>query len=171
LYVQDLGEIEVKFANKHDDCAVNKEDCPILKSVLEIPKAVDSALNDMYTFIGTLEGEPFEKTTSSSVKYLQYSKYTGKKTKYYFLGGHLYVVSPKTNLLKFINIQGVFEDPKLANSFKKCGNTTDCYSDNDFEFPMSSTLVDTVIKMMVEEIRGSKIAPADTVNNGKDDMN
>src|SRR5687767_11170866 len=47
MYVQDLGEIELSFANKHDDCAVNKEDCPILKSVSPIPKAIDTALNDM----------------------------------------------------------------------------------------------------------------------------
>ena len=168
LYVQDLGSIELQLANKHDLCAVDTRDCPVLRSVLELPKAVDTATNDMYTFVGTLDGISFERTTSGASRYMQHSKFTGKKPKYYFIGNYLYVVNPSTNLLKYINVQGVFENTLEAESFKKCGGAN-CFNSYDFEMPISSTIVDTLVQLVITEIRGSRILPSDNTNDSKDD--
>ncbi len=167
MYLQDLGEVILHKSNKHDDCAINLNECSVLKTD-PLPKAVDSNLNTMTTFVGDLEGNAFEKTTYSAAIYSSYSKYTGRKPKYYEIGDEIYIINPKTNLLKYINVIRVCEDPRAANSFKKCGNPSECYQDLDFEFPCSSTIIDMIVKLCVEEIRGSRILPPDTKNDSTD---
>lgn len=167
LYIQDLGEIEMQWANSHDNCERDPRSCSILRSVNKLPKAIDTSLSDLYTFIGTVEGESFERTTSSSARFIKYSKYTGHKPKYYFIDDYLYVVHPKTNLLKYVNVQGVFENPLFAESFKKCG-AVDCFENYNFEMPISASIVDGLIQLVITEIRGSRILPPDRTNDSTD---
>jgi hypothetical protein len=167
MYLQSLPNVELKKADKHDICGPI-EDC-ILRSVNPIPKFVDTSFNDLVTYLGTNEGDRFERTTLSASRYITYSKYTGSKPKFYFVGDYLYIVNPTTKLLKYITITGVFEDPRAANSFQTCGNFIDCFDDLNFEFPLSATLVDNLIQLVVQEIRGTKILPTDKINNTKDD--
>ena len=168
MYLQSLPNVELRLADKHDVCGPI-EDC-ILRSVNALPKAVDTALNDLIGYVGSNEGERFERTTWGASKYITASKFTGQKPKFYFIGDYLYVINPSSKLLKYVTCVGVWEDPKAANSFQQCGNTYECLS-YDFEFPCSATIVDTIIQLVVQEMKLTKIAPSDTINNTKDDNN
>lgn len=167
LYLQDLPSVELVKADKHDHCIVSPYECTILRSKNPLPKFVDTSHSDLVTFVGTTEGQRFERSTYNASEFMSYSKYTGHKTKFYFVGDYIYIIKPKTNLLKYISIQGVFEDPKQAASYQSCGNV-DCFEGFSFEFPISATLVDTLIQLVITEIRGSRLLPSDKTNDGQD---
>jgi hypothetical protein len=166
LYIQDLPLVELVKADAHERCPEEIDEC-VLRSKEPLPKFVDTSFSDLVTFVGTVSGERFERTTYNSYKYMSHSRYTGHKTKFYFVGDYLYIIQPKTNLLKFVSVQGVFENPLEAESYQKCGSIG-CYLDYDFIFPLSATLVDTLIQLVITEIRGSRILPPDVTNDSKD---
>lgn len=166
MYIQDLPLVELQKADKHDICATAIDEC-VLRSINPLPKFIDTSFADLVTFVGTTSGERFERTTYNASAYISYSKYTGHKPKFYFVGDYLYIIQPKSNLLKYVSVQGVFENPLQALSYQKCGSIG-CYLQYDFEFPCSSTIVDTIIQLVVNEIKGSRIAISDKTNDSID---
>lgn len=164
-YVQSLGLVELITADKNFECTI--ENC-ILRTLDTLPKPVDTNQVDLLTFVGSLDGKRYSRTTYGSADYMNYSKYTGNKPRFYELDRYVFVTNPPTKTLKYITIQGVFEDPLAANSFTQCGNTNDCYNDLEFEYPMSATIIDQVISLVYNELKAGQIKPTDTLNDSKD---
>lgn len=165
--IQNLGKVELIQADKNECNIVS--DC-ILRTKNPIPKAVDTNQNNLIIYVGLLDGtQGFQRTTYQKAYYDQYAKYTGDLPKWYEIGNYIYIVNSPAKILKYINIQEIAEDPQEAKSFNTCGNTADCYEGYDFEYPMSETMVDTVLKMIAEEMKIVTNKPQDTLNNSKDD--
>lgn len=165
MYIQDLGRVKLINADTHN-CTII-DNC-ILRSENQVPKFIDTNGVETLTFFGTLEGVKFERTTPIASKFINYSKYTSGIPRFYNIEDFWYVPNPASKLLKYVNIQGVFESPQEANSFKSCGNTTDCYNDYNFEYPMSASLSDTVVKLVIDEIKGNRMVERDSSNDAKD---
>lgn len=167
---QDLGLVEMIQTDVHD---CGKNHC-IIRTKNQVPKPIDTATVNLYTFVGPVNGEKeWQRTTFNRVKYDLRSRYTALETKWYEKGEYIYIVNPPSNALKYINIQGVFEDPIKAREAHNCPGEScncGCFEGFNFEYPLSVTMLDTIIKMMYDaEIRfGNMIAP-DTENNSKDD--
>lgn len=169
---QDLGLVEVALADAHE-CNTIKT-C-VIRTVNPIPKPIDTASRNLYTFIGPINGEKeWQRTTFNKVKYDLASPFTRYETRWYEKGDYIYIVNPPSNALKYINIQGVFEDPVKAREFHKCpGESCDCgcFEGFNFEYPLSITMLDTIVKMIYDaEIRFGAMMPPDTENNSKDDV-
>ena len=168
--IQNLGKVEVIKADKNE-CSVIS-DC-IIRTKNPLPKAIDTAGTSLITYEGSLDGlDPYQRTTSNRVIFDAHQKYTGDLSKWFDLGNHLYIVNSPNKILKYINIQGIFEDPSAAKSYNTCGSTTECYEGMDYEYPMSSTMIDTIYKMMMDaEMKLGMLIPQDIIANGKDDLN
>lgn len=173
-YVQDLGKVELIQSDPHGNCVVDKNIGCILRTKEKIPVPVDTNSQSLITFVGTLEGNQFQRTNYNKSKFGIYSKYSGRLTKWYQLDEYIYIVNPPTQALKYINIQGVFEDPIKANLFRQNGFNCEgenCYDEAnfDFEYPMSLTLVDTIYKMYTSsEINTANMLPPEIVNDTSD---
>jgi len=166
--IQDLGRVEVIQTDPHE-C-----DCPgacILRTKLPIPSSMELNKSHGLTFVGQYGGMSFQEETWQSAPWSTYAPYTGNKTKWFIKGQYIYIINPTDPSLKYINIQGLFEDPKEANEFKtcKCDNGLVCNVGFDYEYPLSAHLVDTLNKMIMDsEIRWTTLLPQDTANDSLD---
>lgn len=173
-YVQTLGKVRLVRTSK-TECGL--PDCDLEDSVLRtenpIPKTIDTNSQNLITYVGTVDGnKSYQRTSFQSVRFDTFAKYTGGRTKYYELGGYLYIVNPPTNHLKYITITGAFEDPLQVNEFKStsCDDSDYCFNPFDMEYPLSMKHVDTIYKLIVNtEFRFNNILKFDTENNTKDD--
>jgi hypothetical protein len=144
--VQDLGCVEMVAVDEAECCQV-KSGCYIFKSVLPIPKPLELNSKDALTFVGDVNKRRGWETTSQVGSYWdQYNKYTSDIEKYYYFNEHIYVTN--MDFLKFINIQGVFEDPTQAATFSKCSGEP-CYTDNS-EYPISRWMAPVIMDMVMK---------------------
>lgn len=173
LYVQNLGAVPLTTADKNECC---EGEC-ILRTVLKIPSPLETYKGLNITFVGTLNGMPFDKQEHNSIIWNKAAKYTGKESKWYYQNGYIYLVNPPTMLLDTINIQGIFEDPTLAEKFRVCDcpdTNQDCSSvfpTMDYEYPLPLHHVDTIVKLVAEtELRILTSLPNDLSNDSLDQV-
>lgn len=168
--LQDLGKVKVKKVTGEECCDI--KGCHIYKVESPLPKAIDLNGVQQITYLGTEKGRAFQKTTYSAVKYDSVAKYTGKMDKWFQIGEDTYISSPSATLGKYVNVKGVFEDPKIANEYKTCDcdNDLECHKGYDFEYPMSTHLIDAMNKLIMDaELRLFMTQQADKTNNSTDD--
>lgn len=169
--IQDLGKVELIQADPHECCEIDLE-CT-LRTKLKVPSTLEIRSNGHgLTFVGTYGGKPFQETTYNRKRWDSFSKYTGKQPKWYFKNNYVYIVNPP-GMLDYINIIGIFEDPKEAEQFRTCdcpANEEVCNLGYDFVYPLKAHHVDTILKLMAStELKLSTILQMDEDNNGKDD--
>ena len=75
-------------------------------------------------------------------------------------------------MIDHVNIQGIFEDPMVAEKFRTCDcpNDTACIDEDslDFEYHMPLHYVDLIVKMVAEtELRILTSLPQDITNDGQ----
>jgi hypothetical protein len=170
-YVQDLGKVELVKADPHNDCVIGVTGC-VLRTKEKVPLTIDTNGEALYTYIGTLEGLSFQRSTFNKTQFSKYSKYAHSFPKWYQIDEYIYIIDPPTPALKYVNIQGVFENPSEANLFKGSCNGEECLDENyfDYEYPLSLTYIDSIYKMYVSvEIKSSTMLPPETTNNTTDD--
>lgn len=173
-YVQSLGKVELVKSSKQECCL---PDCDIgdivYRTLNPIPRVVDTNGWNLITYVGTVDGNNnYTRTNFNKVAFDSYAKYTGTNTKWYELNNYIYIVNPPTKILKYISIQGVFENPKDAIDFNDCGCISeDCFKSGfDFDYPMNSSDIPIIIKLITSsEYTMSGILPKDDTNNTKDD--
>lgn len=130
-----------------------------------LPKAVESQRANLYTYVGTEAGKAYQRTTYNKSQWDNQSKFAACLPKWYEVGSVLYVSHHHPKNLK-ITVHGVFENPIKVVEFN---GELDEMNPFNFEYPMSSTMVDTVIKMIAEsEIKLSLLLPKDELNDGRD---
>jgi hypothetical protein len=164
--VQSLGK--VTLLKSTDDCCEIGE-CT-LRTVLTIPSFLEFNSTALITFVGTIDGQPFQFSKENRLLWDQFAKYTGKLTKWSINNDYIYITNPPTTLLKYITIRGVFEHPKLANEFKTCDceDELTCNRGYDFEYPLSLDRVDLIVKLIAEtEFRILQTIAQDDLNDGQ----
>ena len=169
LYKQNLGSVDVDLFDKNECCEI--DDC-ILRTKIKIPSPLETGGGLNITFVGLLDGTPFNKEYHNSVMWSSASKCTSKTPTWYYQGGYIYIVNHPQNL-KYINIQGVFENPLEANNFRTCDcdDLEDCFDDYDFQYPFPEHKVDTLVKMIAEsELRILTGLPKDNTNDSQDTL-
>lgn len=171
-YVQTLGKVELVKASKSECCLI---DCDIndvvLRTVEKIPNFISSKGNSIVSYIGTIDGGyRFTKTFFNKIEFDKYAIITSKRTKYYEVGGYIYITNPPTSNFRYMLVQGVFEAPEAANEFHICGcTTTNCDEGFNFDYPIEISDIDTILKMTIDsEYRFANILPKDTLNDSRD---
>lgn len=113
---------------------VDKAECPVevgcdmLKTVHPVPQPVRST-HTMFDYIGDPDkGDAYRyMTPDQAVISTKYNKYTGTRPTYFYVNGYIYIYNDLN--LEYINIRGIFADPKQLHDFK-C-NGVACYTDDD----------------------------------------
>jgi hypothetical protein len=170
-FVQDLGPVEMELV----DSSICR-DLPtpllasknILRTKLSIPPTIDrSGHTGTFTRIGPADGltTNFKVLDYDDVFYYGNGKFNGNDICAFPLGDRIYLYSKGGNHfnIKYIDVRGVFLDPRDAGKFK--------YPlwDETYEYPMNETLIDD----MENIIRNEKITfniPKDTTSNSTNDI-
>lgn len=174
LYTQNLGRVTIIEADKNECCV---SDGCVLRTELQIPRPLETHLGLNLTFVGNTDGRPYNKYTHNSLYWKRAAKYTGGEPSWYFQNGYLYIVDPPSIMLDEVNIQGIFEDPYVAQKFRTCdcpknvGDCTGTFPSLDFNYPMPLHHVDTIVKLVAEtELRILSAFPNDISNDSLDQI-
>lgn len=140
------------------------------------PEAIGSAISNYYGNVNMVPKERFG--------YVGIGKYSGKFA-YGTIGidGHLYIKAKDTiNRYNKAFVTSIFENPDKAYEQSGCtytdsqGNVVTCPNPEngcdpwDNEFPLEDALQAPLIQLVLKDILGAAYRPADTVNNGRDDL-
>lgn len=167
--IQDLGCVEMTTADRAECCDVSTG-CLIVKSVLEIPKAIELHNSTGITRVGPVDklDLDFSFITYNRAKFAGNGKYN-KNLIYAFLHNkHIYLVS-KNDKVKFItniNVAGVFENPTDVTPFTNCGGES-CYSSSD-EYPINTWMIPSIQDMVMNKFLNTLRMPKDTTNDGSE---
>lgn len=149
--IQNLGKVSLIKSDINNCC--NTETC-ILRTELKIPDVLDSKTGEFITFVGTIDHlQPFQKTSSQYEIWNKFSQFTSKNPRWYILDNYIYIVNPPTTALKYINIQGIFNDPTEAIKFRTCdcpGNELNCSDGFDEPYPLDTDKIDIITKLILQ---------------------
>lgn len=169
-YIQPLGCVEMELANPVDCCIDVPIDCKLLRSKEVIPNAIELHNKKLITRVG-----PIIKTLPkfSFVPYERFifsgnGEYNTETIFATLHEGRIYLKSNNSNvnLIKYIDVQGVFEDPREVGKFKNCEDQP-CYSDDD-KYPMNMWMEDYIKNALIEEYtRYTLRAPKDAENDAR----
>ena len=172
MFVQNLGKVPVIEADKNECCDI--EAC-IIRTKEQIPRPIEAMDSLNITFVGEYGGRPWDQQNHNSTYWALARKYTGNEPMWYYQNGYLYIVNPPTTMLEYINVQGIFEDPMVAEKFRTCDclNESECLDTEtlDFQYNMPLHYVDLIVKLVAEtEMRILTSLPADVSNDSLDQV-
>jgi hypothetical protein len=140
--------------------------CVVYRTVREIPKPIESKGKDLITGIS---GSNFGAITFEYVPYarIPYASFTRFKRPIATLfNSHLYFLN--TDYMINAAVSGVFEQPNNLGDYNNCeGNP--CF-DWDSPYPMSSHLIDAVIRMVIDELALTLKTYQDRTNSGASEL-
>lgn len=162
VWLQTIACLELEQGDT-SECCNTTTDCKILRSVLTIPRTIETAGTDTIIRVETITGKIIPKTDQFSNKYGKYDKYTGDKVSWFLKNDRIYVEG--THFLTKVNVIGIFEDPRELAAYSDCeGNTCWSYTSNyPCSTKMASDITDIVLKTKVFPYLQ---LPQDTTNDG-----
>lgn len=160
---QDLGQVAVQKVDANDGALVTGKN--IFRTVNKVPKPIELDQLDLFTYVGGLDKQsPFTYKTKSNAKWNKYSKYSSKTPLAYYSNEYIYITDCANPLLKYINIEGVFANPREVHKFKNPDGTP-CYNPDIDNYPMSGRMVDMLNDLLKKEMNIFLQVQEDTSNN------
>ena len=160
-YIQELPNMELSSILGSEDCVVSS-DCYIFRTVLQLPKTIDTKkYNGGITYIGTVLGNQIQLIGYNRFQVNKYKKYTGSDKMAFIRNQYVYISN--NELLKYINIRGIFENPL------EVGAITDIDYRVNYPIPMDKipVLKEMILKM---ELGIESKAYSDDKNNSEHDL-
>jgi len=146
---------------------VPKQSCGRWYTTTPLPTAIELYKDNLYTFVGTVYGHAFQKTTAQKAEWEQYARYTSRQPKWHMLGNTLFLVNPPSPTTNIIRVDGIFENPRQALVY--AGVELDPLDYLNFPYPISRTALDTIGKMLLDnELKLLTSLPYDRVNDGRE---
>lgn len=171
---QTLPCVEMIKAPLHECPCIPPSGCTTMRSKYPIPEIISDINSPMLNSVTNLDGDLiFSKSSWSEKKYKKGNRYTSNKPDYFFKDNYLYTTSKDVPVA--ILIEAVFRDPIKAKEFpsfckENCEDCQDCTSMLDMDFPLDSSLEESLINLTVEELVNTMLQiPQDRNNDGADD--
>ncbi len=140
--------------------------CRIFRSVQQIPKPIETKGKDLIVKISPTEFSSvgYDIIPYSRVPYSSSSRYNVPQA--VLFNQYIYIVNaPYTEK---IFVQGVWEQPNDLSRFTDCSGSS-CF-DWDSPYPLSSHLIDPVVKMCIEELQYTLKVPQDRTNDSNQSL-
>lgn len=144
---QDLGEVALQRIDTNTG-GLKVTDKTILRTTVTIPQPIELDQMDLITYIGGLDKQsPITYKTKANAKWNKYNKYASKEPLAYYSNGYIYITGCANPGLKWINIEGVFLNPRDVHNFKNPDGTP-CYNPDVDNYPISGRMVDTIMDLI-----------------------
>lgn len=177
--IQSLGAVEFEIVDAIENSPYVGGSAKILKSKVKIPVAVELDYGTAITRVGPLDlkCKPFKLVNYSSVPYVGNGKFNKNQIFAFLKNGYVYLTSncnnPAMKVLKYVNIQGVFEDPEDVGRFRELDGSV-CWS-YDTAFPINTWMINYMKDQIVKSDLKYFIAeqPVDKLNDAdsKEEVN
>jgi hypothetical protein len=167
--IQDLGCVEVEIADRAECCAITA-DCSILRTVNQIPSPIELHHKIAITRVAPIDKliPPFSFVPYQQAIYSGNGRFTKNSWFAFYKNGYIYIKTNQNSLLtqgiKYINIQGVFENPEDAATFTTCSGLP-CYT-SETPYPIKGWMIDYMKTQIVNSnIKILQTIPADKTND------
>lgn len=162
---QDLGQVQVISVDKASDgelLSYNR----IFRTLNKVPQPIELDQMDLFTYIGGLDKHSaFSYKTKAAVRWNKHTKYASKTPLAYYSDGYIFITNCANPLLEYINIEGVFANPRKVKDFKDTDGKT-CYNPDKDSYPISGRMIDMMNKLIKEgELNMFMQLQEDTTNN------
>ncbi len=136
-------------------------DCMIYRTVLDIPQPIESKQKDLITTVQPNEimSRNFDFVPYSRIPYVDFTRF--KSTISTRFQNKIYLIN--ASYTEQITVGGVWDKPNDLSNYSDCSGTT-CYT-WDSPYPISSHLIDPMIKIMVDQLTLTLKVPVDSTNN------
>lgn len=166
--IQDLGKVPLSLVDKAEvsGTIINKT---ILRTTDPIPKLVELHQKDAIIYVGGLDKtSSIDFITKAQARWNKYNKYSGGLPVAYYRNGYIYIEEcPK--ILKYINIEGIFADPRQVSKYIHDG--VSCYDISKDPYPMSEYMISALTEMAVsKELTFFLQMIPDNVNDASDEL-
>lgn len=160
---QDLGQVElIRLDQAEGNITVGND---IFRTAVKVPQPIELDQKDLFTYIGGLDKEsPIPYKTKAVATYNKYNKYASKDPIAYYNNGYIYITNCPNSLLKYINIEGVFSNPRDVHKFK-FPNGNPCYNPDVDNYPISGRMIDMLNDLIKKEMNIFLQVQEDTSNN------
>ncbi len=132
----------------------NYSDNTLLKTKHKLPLPILGMSSGVFENVTTIDSNiKFDPTTFENFKYSKGKKYTANKPSFYIRDQYLYI--NYITKLKGISLSGLFNDPIEATKFPSlCSDCPGCECKDamDFDFPLDSNTLNSVIKLASNEL-------------------
>lgn len=170
--IQDLGCLKIIEVDAAECCSVNL-DCIVLRTEKKLPPFLELHSGAAVTRVGPVHKfkTPFVLTTLNQIPYIGVNKYSNNLIYVVFKNDYLYLFSQNTlsNLIEYINVQGLLANPRDAISFACTTEGTPCFSYDD-EYPINNWMIPYVKEQVLNQFGMSLKIPKDSDNNAKDNI-
>lgn len=172
--IQDLGCLELEKVDRADCCEV-QAGCIILRTKLKLPGFIELHQKNLLTRVGPIDKikRPYQLIPYERVPFEFLNKFTKNEVKAFLMNSndYLYIITHEDNLLrktlKYINVQGVLENPEDASRFSTCSGNT-CFSDTS-QYPLKEWMIDGIKQEVIKLLFAESKQPIDSTNNAKID--
>jgi len=163
---QNLGCVPVEYVDLSLCCGITTG-CKGLRTVV-IPKTVESRHKDMITRVGPVQlgAKPYTLIPYERAAWVRYNTSSSVTPKAFLFDQRIHLIMPPDNevIVKYINVQGVFEDPTDVKQFSTCEGQP-CYSDDD-EYPISAWMLPALKQLVLElHARVAMAPPTDSTGD------
>lgn len=146
--IQDIGKVAL---TKMDSSEISNLSLGqnLLRTTNPIPKLLELNNKDAIMYLGGLDKmSNIDFVTKTQSRWNRFNKYGSQLPTAYYRNGYIYIENcPK--LLKFINVEGIFADPREVSKYKSIG--VNCYNITDDPYPISEYMVSTLTDMMISK--------------------
>ena len=134
------------------NCSCVETECTLKRTKNKLPRLLESNSSLIISEVSSVDGEVIFSQLFK-LKHLKGNRYTSKDPFYYLKDNYLYIENVKG--IDYISIVGLFENPVDVYSQESyCEEESDCISILDREFPIDGSLIETIMKTVVNELIG-----------------
>lgn len=147
-------------------------DLVIVRSKQKIPNAIETSHQDLITAIGPtgILSVNFHMIPYNRAPWVGTNKYTKRMTCAFLLDSFVYIVGPEAERLQKIKVEGVWQNPKDIEGYKKDDGSLSYDSEHD-EYPLSTSMLDLIKQsMLATNMQPLVQMPTDLTNNSKSDV-
>ena len=156
---QVLPCVEMVKAGVHECPCLPAPGCGIYRTKYKIPSSMTAIGHSLIRSVTTLDGDKeYSETTWEEKKYKSANRYTKAMPDYYIRSGYIYVTE-KMTFNNVVTIVGLFNDPTEAWEYENycnrdCNDCDNCDSYMDREFPLDNDNINTMVRLVQEELLG-----------------
>ncbi len=146
VWVQMIGCVALQQVDDSDCCLV-PTGCYVLRSVNKLPITIETFGDNSIIRVTNVKGEIISKSNPFASNYAQYNKYTANKPDWYLKNGYLYITV--TQMLEYVNVFGIFENPQDLAAFVSCDNEA-CFNMYTSDYPCSLKMASDITNIVIK---------------------
>lgn len=167
---QDLGCLKLIEVDPAECCEVTTG-CTVLRTEKKIPMTIELHAGPAITRVGPVNkiNKPFSFTEYQKAIFTYNGKYGKNIVTAFLLNGYIYVLINDINMqtIEYINVRGVFENPRDLDAFK-CSDDA-CFSYDD-EYPIHGWMIPYIKEQILKQFGIAMSIPKDEVNDANENI-